>query len=307
MITTPVTSNANKAGKYYYETQEHNAEWGGKLAEILGIDIGTNCTQDQFQAMLLGYDPKDLKTPLFKNAGDPLRRAGSDYTFTMGKNASILATFDPRIVEAFKESVVETLKIAEERYSATRTRDGEGRHIEKTGNMLYTLFLHYASRSGDPAMHFHTFIHNITKGINGSLKSFEYKDLFANKAYLGAVQENKFAQKLLKLGYKIDPDRSKAMVDIKLAGELEKLKSLFSTRQAEIDIKAKELAKKYPSMTEKDLRQLAEIATRQKKEKKQQDQRASKKDIKETLKKVKKIAAEAAEEEDPDDNNSRNE
>ena len=266
MITTPITSNANQAGKYYYETKEHNAEWGGKLAEILGIGMGANCTQDQFQAMLLGYNPKDLKTALTKNAGDPLRRAGADYTFTMSKNASILATLDPHILEAFKESVIETLKLAEERYAATRTRDGEGRHIEKTGNMLYTIFLHYASRNGDPAMHFHAFLHNITQDKKGNLKSFEYKDLFSNKAYLGAIQENKFAQKLLNLGYKIDPDRSKAIVDINVDGDLEKLKERFSSRQAEIDIKAEELRKKYPSMTEKDLRQLAEKATRQRKE-----------------------------------------
>lgn len=267
MITTPITSNANQAGKYYYETEEHNAEWGGKLTEILKIGIGANCTQDQFHAMLLGYSPKDLKTALFKNAGDPLRRAGADYTFTMAKNASILSTFDPRILEAFKESVLETLNIAEERYAETRTRDKNGRHIEKTGNMLYTLFLHYASRNGDPGFHFHTFIHNITQDIKGKLKSFEYKDLYANKAYLGAIQENKFAQKLQTLGYTIDSDRSKAMTDIKLEGEeLKDLKERFSTRQAEIDIKVEELRKKYPTMSDKDLRQLAEKATRQRKE-----------------------------------------
>ena len=288
MITTPITSNANQAGKYYYETQEHNAEWGGKLAKFFELggtvklpwlintvaelqkgEKGYNhCSQDQFQAMLLGFSPKDLKTPLFKNSGDPLRRAGADYTFTMAKNASILAVFDPRIIEAFKESVLETLDIAEARYAETRTRiKNDERIIEKTGKMLYTLFLHYASRNGDPGIHFHTFIHNITQDKSGRLKSFEYKDLYANKAYLGAIQENKFAQKLQILGYTIDSDRSKAMVDIKIDDkELEKLKERFSTRQAEIDNKVEELRKKYPTMSEKDLRQLAEKATRQRKE-----------------------------------------
>jgi hypothetical protein len=46
---------------------------------------------------------------------------GADYMFTIAKNASILANFDPRIAEAFKESVKEILKIMEERYAATRT------------------------------------------------------------------------------------------------------------------------------------------------------------------------------------------
>ena len=289
MITTPITSNANQAGKYYYETEEHNAEWGGKLTEFFELGgvtkipwlintvavlqkgeegYNNHCSQEQFQAMLLGYSPEDLKTALFKNTGNPLRRAGADYTFTMAKNSSILAMLDPRILDAFKESVIETLDIAEERYAETRTRiSSEKRIIEKTGNMLYTLFLHYASRNGDPGIHFHTFIHNITKDKNGILKSFEYKDLYANKAYLGAIQENIYAQKLQTLGYTIDSDRSKAMVDIKIDDkELEKLKERFSTRQAEIDNKVEELRKKYPTMTEKDLRQLAEKATRQRKE-----------------------------------------
>ncbi|MHB1680822.1 MAG: MobF family relaxase [bacterium] len=266
MITTPTNSSALAASKYYYETQEHAAQWYGVLAEKFGLN-GKNCTQDQFQAMILGYDPRDLKTPLFKNAGDPLRRAGADYTFTLAKNASILALYDERILKAFEESVKETIDIMEERYAATRTRIApDKRVVEKTGNLLVTLFTHYANRNQDTLIHIHGFFHNATEDKKGTLKSVEFREMFATKAYMGAIQENILAQKIINLGYEIEYNRAKAMSDIKMPENLKDLKELFSSRQKEIDIKAAELKKKYPNMSEKDLRQLAEKATRSIKE-----------------------------------------
>ena len=263
MITSPQNMSAGEAGKYYYETKEHSAEWGGRLAEILNLK--GNATQDQFLSLLNGYAPDGRQ--LAKNAGDPQRRAGADYTFTLAKNLSILATNDSRILDAFKESVKETLDIMEERYAETRTRvNGEQRIIERTGNMLYTLFTHYANRNLDPSVHIHTFIHNYTQDKAGNIKSMEYKDMYANKTYMGALQENILAQKVRALGYELDINRSKAMSDAKLPEALEKLTERFSSRTAEIDKKAAELREKYPSMTEKDLRQLAEKATRARKE-----------------------------------------
>ncbi|MHB8231952.1 MAG: MobF family relaxase [bacterium] len=266
MITTPTNSSARAASKYYYETQEHSAQWYGKLAEKFGLN-GKNCTQDQFQAMIFGFDPRDLKTALFKNAGNPDRRAGADYTFTLAKNASILALYDDRILKAFDESVKKAIDIMEERYAATRTRISPNKRIvEKTGNLIATIFAHYANRNLDPSFHFHVFFHNATEDIKEILKSVEFREMFANKAYMGAIQENIFAQKVMNLGYEIEYNRAKAMGDIKMPENLKELKEMFSSRQQQIDVKVAELRKKYPNMSEKDLRQLAEKATRSVKE-----------------------------------------
>ncbi|MHB8231947.1 MAG: relaxase domain-containing protein [bacterium] len=56
-----------------------------------------------------------LTFTLAKNAGEPDRRAGADYTFTLAKNASILAIYDDRILKAFEESVKETIYIMEDK------------------------------------------------------------------------------------------------------------------------------------------------------------------------------------------------
>ena len=207
IITGPQTMSAGEAGKYYYETKEHMAEWGGRLSEMLYLK--SNITQKHlFLTLINGYDQDGWQ--LVENAGDPKRRAGANYTFTLSKNLSILAMNDSRILDAFRESVRETLNIMEEQYAETRTRvKGEGRIIEKTGNMIYALFTHYVNRNLDPLVHIHAFICNYTMDKNGTIKSMEYRDMFANKTYIGALQENILAQKVRALGYELDINRSK--------------------------------------------------------------------------------------------------
>ena len=70
-----------------------------------------------------GYNPT-TNEKLSVNAGDPERFAGEDFTFTLSKNASVLAVYDDRIRKAFDESVNETLKIMSDRYAQTQTRTG---------------------------------------------------------------------------------------------------------------------------------------------------------------------------------------
>ena len=260
MITSPQTMSAGEAGKYYYETAEHGAKWGGELAKKLGLE--GNCTQEQFRKMILGFHPtKDQQ--LAENTGEE-RRAGADYTFSMSKNASILAFFDSRIGNAFEESVNETLKIMEERYAGTRVRmkDENGEDIRvmvHTENLAWTLFPHFASRNGDPQVHLHSFIHNLTMDPRGNLQSVEYRELYANKTYMGALQESKLAQKLKNFGYEIEVDRTKGIADIKLDKSIAKA---FSTRTQDINKEEAELREKYPNASRRWLRQLAEKETR---------------------------------------------
>ena len=264
MITSPQTMSAAEAGSYYYETAEHGTTWGGELAKKLGIE--GNCTQEQFQKMILGFHP-NTGQQLAEKTGEE-RRAGADYTFSMSKNASILAFFDPRIGKAFNESVNETLKIMEERYAGTRirTRDENGRDIRvmsHTQNLIWTIFPHFASSVGDPQVHLHIFIHNITLDPRGNMQSVEYRELYANKTYMGALQESNLAQKLKNLGYEIEVDRTKGIADIKLDKTITRT---FSTMTKDINIKEAELREEYPNMSRKAIRQLADKLIRPLKE-----------------------------------------
>ena len=262
MITTPVRVSSAQAGDYYYfDKSKENAEWGGSLAD--DMKLSGKCSEAEFLQMTQGYDPVSNEK-LSVNAGDPERNAGEDYTFALGKNASVLGIYDERIRQAFNESVNETLKIMEERYAATQTRTDGKLKTEHTGNMLYTKFTHYDSRNGDPAIHQHVFIHNITKDANGKIKAFDYKEMYSNKTYMGVIQENILAHKLKDLGYELDLNRNKGLVDIKLADT--SIKDLFSSRQKEIDAKMAGIKAKYPGLSEKEQRQIAQKETRAAKE-----------------------------------------
>lgn len=262
MITTPVNVSSGQAGDYYYfDKSKENAEWGGKLADEM--QLAGKCTQEDFLKLTQGFNP-NTDEKLTAHAGDPLRRAGADYTFTLGKNASVISFYDDRVRQAFNESVNETLKLAEERYAITRTQNAGIKTYEKTGNMLYTKFNHFDSRNNDPALHSHIFIHNITQDANKNLKSFEFKDMFSNKAYLGAIQESILSQKLINLGYQVETDRNKGISDISLQDKT--IKDTFSSRQKEIDLKMAEIKERYPEKTEKEQRQIAQKETRQAKD-----------------------------------------
>ncbi len=262
MITTPVrVSNAQAGDYYYFDSKKENAEWGGELAD--DFKLSGRCSEADFLTLTNGYN-LTTNEKLSVNAGDPERFAGEDFTFTLSKNASVLAVYDDRIRKAFDESVNETLKIMSDRYAQTQTRTGGKLKAEHTGNMIYTKFTHYESRNGDPELHKHVFIHNYTKDAKGNIKAMDFKELYSNKVYMGVVQENILFHKLEDLGYKLDIDRNKGMSDIHLNDT--SIKDTFSSRQKEIDAKMADIRERYPNMSEKEQRQIAQKETRATKE-----------------------------------------
>ena len=81
---------------------------------------------------------------------------------------------------------------------------------------------------------------------------------------MGVVQENILFHKLEDLGYKLDIDRNKGMSDIHLNDT--SIKDTFSSRQKEIDAKMADIRERYPNMSEKEQRQIAQKETRATKE-----------------------------------------
>ena len=251
MITEPIRVNYGESQKYYYfDNDKKNAQHLGTGA---GNKENTHATQQEFQSLCAG-------TGFAKNAGKPDRLAGMDFTFSMAKSASVLSLYDTRIETAFEESIAETLKIAENRYTYVNSNGT----MQKSDNLHCIEFKHYSNRNAEIQQHRHVFILNKTN-YNNKIHALEFKELYSNKAYLGALQENIFAQKLKNLGYDLDINHNKAMSDIKLSDN--SIKDLLSTRTAEIQRKAQELKIKYPTMSDKEILQIANKETRRTKEK----------------------------------------
>lgn len=251
MITEPIRVSFAESQKYYYfDEDKKNAQHVGKGAEN---KQNTHATQAEFQALCSG-------SGFAKNANKLDRLSGMDFTFSMAKSASVLSLYDNRIEKAFEESISETLKIAENRYTFINSNGT----MQKSDNLHAISFKHYSNRNGEIQQHRHLFILNKTL-YNGKIHALEFKELYSNKAYLGALQENLFAQKLQELGYNIDINHAQAMFDVKLNDN--SIKNVLSTRTQEIQRKAEELKIKYPDKSEKDLLQMANKETRKSKEK----------------------------------------
>ena len=272
MLSKPIGRSPRGASSYYYQTENKaNSLWGGKGAKDLALKGQVKI--EQFNSVLDGFNPYNSEK-LRQNAGKENAIAGWDFTFSLSKNASILAFQDKRIEKAFKDSVDEALKIAEERYAATRTGKA-GVNKEHTGNLIYAKFTHYNSRANDPQVHTHVLILNTTKGLDGTWRALDNRELYSNYRHIGLIQEHILANKLKELGYKLDIDRKTGIVDIKTGRD--DIKEFFSKRSNQI----KEEYEKYKNdfLYEKDAKQKASWDTREEK-----DHNISYREMKEKLK-----------------------
>ncbi|WP_022669782.1 MobF family relaxase [Hippea alviniae] len=259
MLSKPISRSPSGASAYYYQTENKtNSLWGGKAAEELGLRDKVKL--EQFQRVLDGFHPyRDEK--LRQNANKENAIAGWDFTFSLSKNASILALADRRIEKAFHKSIDEALSIAQERYALTRTGHA-GINKEHTGNLLYARFTHYNSRANDPQIHEHVFIVNTTLGIDGKWRSLDNRELYSLYKHIGQIQEHILAQELKSLGYELEIDRKNGMVDIKTARQ--DVKEFFSKRSQQIKEEYEKNKDRFEY--ERDAKQKASWDTRQEKD-----------------------------------------
>lgn len=262
MLAKPVARSSAGAREYYYKTEGHNnTEWGGRGADQLGLKCEIR-SQD-FENVAYGKHPHDSNISLRRTAGKDSGRAGWDFTFSLSKNASILAFQDRRILDAFKQSVNETLKIAEQRYAQTRRVENNTIKTEKTNNLVYAKFTHYNSRANDPQIHTHVLVMNTTQGTDGKWRALDNRELYSNYKHIGLIQEHILANKLRELGYKLEIDRKTGIVDIKT--ERGDIKEFFSKRSEQIK-QAYEQQYKDQFKHERDAKQKATWETREEKD-----------------------------------------
>jgi conjugative relaxase-like TrwC/TraI family protein len=208
---TPITSGEG-AAKYFfdYANEKSNGEWGGKAAEIMGLD-GSTATREDFINILEGK-LTNQQTGQFQDLGinSKERRSGYDMTFSAPKSASIAALVysDTRIADAYRESVKTALVQMEDLGAQYRQREG-GQPVTYASNSLaYVTFEHETSRDGDPQLHIHAVIASITVDAKGKFHSLTNDELIQHKAYLkiGEMQQHDFARRCSDLGYTVVKD-----------------------------------------------------------------------------------------------------
>ncbi|MGQ0824115.1 MAG: MobF family relaxase [Actinomycetota bacterium] len=151
---------------YYLGSGEAPGYWLGANATTLGL-VG-EIEADQLRALLDGDDPISGVRLARTRKG---RTPGFDLTFSAPKSVSLLnALASPdisRAVSAAHDSAVaETLGWLEANACAVR-RGAGGTNVEAGDGFVAAAFRHRTSRAGDPHLHTHLLIANLTRGPDG--------------------------------------------------------------------------------------------------------------------------------------------
>ena len=217
---------------YYANGGEPPGRWIGQHAERLGLS--GNVQKGELGAALRGFHPTTGEA-LAKNAGDK-HAGGYDLTFSAPKSVSVIwsaADQDTRkLISEAQQRAVESALAKAERDGAFRTRhghDGLDKH-DYTGGLVVATYEHSTSRNGDPQLHTHAIVSNITP--DGRTLDF---DTYSKMA-LGAAFRAELAQEMQKLGFTVERDKS----SFRIAGVAKELEKDMSSRRAEILAELKE-------------------------------------------------------------------
>jgi conjugative relaxase-like TrwC/TraI family protein len=242
-----ITQNAQAGGAksyystadYYSEGQELTGRWRGKAARMLGLE--GDVRQDEWDALCDNLHPRsgEKLTPRLKAD----RTVGYDFNFHVPKSVSLLyaVTRDDRILNAFRDSVDETMRDIESEMS-TRVRKGGKNENRVTGNMVWGEYVHFTSRPvngvPDPHLHAHCFAFNTTfDAKEQAWKAGQFRDLKRDAPYFEAAFHARLAHRLAELGLPIERKRK----GWELGGIDRGLIDKFSRRRAQVDEKAREL------------------------------------------------------------------
>src|SRR6185437_15518531 len=156
---------------------------------------------DVFKKLLEGYLPNGIV--MLNTQNGKHHRPGYDLTFSAPKSVSVLALVaeNKAILQMHREAIQEVIAKLEQKYAACRNNKKGGITIEKTGNFIVAAFEHMDSREGDPNLHTHCVLMNITQKSDGTWRTIFSSDLYNDKLLNGMEYRSRLAQKLMRGGY----------------------------------------------------------------------------------------------------------
>ena len=240
-----ITQNTSAAGAmtyyttadYYTEGQELEGRWRGKGAELLAL--GGVVKKADWDALCNNRNPTNGEQLTLRQKKN--RRVGFDFNFHVPKSVSLLygQTKDDRILDAFRESVDDTMRDMEAEMK-TRVRKSGKDEDRTTGNMIWGEFVHFTARPiggiPDPHLHAHCFVFNTTQDSQEKAwKAGQFADLKRDAPYFEGRFHSRLSKRLADLGLGIE--RTKTGWEI--AGIPKSALSRFSRRTAAIEEEAR--------------------------------------------------------------------
>lgn len=244
---------------YYAGTGEAPGRWLGTAATDL--TLAGKVDADQLRAVLNGNRP-DANGPLARSGQGKSRVPGFDLTFSAPKSVSLLFGLgDEEISRAARdahEAAVDAALEYMERHAALGRR-GKGGAISVLGNgFIGAGFRHRTSRAGDPQVHTHVLVANMTRGPDGRWTALDARRLYTHARTGGFLYQAKLRLELTRrLGVEWTPVRNGvAEVD----GIPAAVRRAFSRRRNEIEAHLQQRGEHTPGAA-----QVAALHTRRKK------------------------------------------
>jgi len=234
MLSVANVGSASGAASYfaadnYYASADadRSGQWVGSGAAALGLYGDVDAAV--FDKLLKGELPDGTRV-----GHETQHRAGTDLTFSLPKSWSVLALVggDKRIIEAYREAVIETLQWAEKNAAETRLVENGKVRTVPTGNLTVALFQHDTNRNQEPNLHFHAVVANVTKGADGKWRTLKNDRLWSLNTLLNSMTLARFRLSVEKLGYAVGPVGKHG--NFEAAGFTREQVMAFSTRRQEV-------------------------------------------------------------------------
>lgn len=229
--------HAGSALAYYGSRGETPLEWGGDLAERLGL-LGA-VTDETYDAI---YGKGGAIDPLLGTRMVSATRPGVELVIAAHKSVAVLGVIGRAddmhaLLDAETNA---TLAFIEEWFERQGGRRGKHHHRTATGGLLWAKTRHATSRAGDPAPHDHVLIANLTEMLDGvggwrALDTAALRDLVHAATMIG---RHASAELAVKLGYGVELDGGPTgkLGHWKIAGVAQEVMDVLSKRSEDIDL-----------------------------------------------------------------------
>ena len=201
-MLTVSKSSAGHASHYYTADNPGQSKtdtiWMGQGAEAM--DLAGEVNPELFKQVINGISPEG---ELLYQRKLISRTDGYDLTFSAPKSVSLLAVWrgDETVLAAHRQAVAHTFKSIEKEAQARMMVNGKIKFLN-TKNLVAAAFEHTINRHGDPQLHTHVIVINVTRH-RGRWRSFYARKIFQKIKQWGKVYRDRLAQLLVKAGHKL--------------------------------------------------------------------------------------------------------
>ena len=250
-------SDTARAAEYYGDAGRVPSRWLGAGAALQGLrgEVGRDALRDQLSGKVHDRDGTGRQLGI-QRAGEWQHRAGWDFTVSAPKSVSIESLIHNRgdVDNAHRVAVKAAIDYLE-KHAATARINGE---YVQTGSLTIAAYDHVSSRSGDPQLHTHLLIANVTHDENGRARSVSNERLMEHRKAADSIYHATLSRELQRLGYAVRHDRSG---HVEIASYTAQQLADFSSRSKEIEAALAARGQTRDSASA-EARQVAALATR---------------------------------------------